>query len=532
MIGRDTAPSPRDASLPAPNPGGAGWVPDRGDGTYLNPVLFADYSDPDAIRVGDDYWLTASSFNHVPGLPILHSRDLVNWELAGHALPRLVPEEHYSVPRHGAGVWAPAIRFHRGRYWIYYPDPDFGLYVVTTTDPRGSWTAPKLIHAGRGLIDPCPFWDEDGRAYLVHGWAKSRSGICNQLTLHTLSEDGLSITDAGTVIVDGAAMPGWHTIEGPKLYRRHGYYYIFAPAGGVATGYQAVFRARRIQGPYEARVVLAQGHTAVNGPHQGAWVETPGGEHWFLHFQDRGTFGRVVHLQPMSWGADEWPQIGHPGPEGTGEPVLRHAKPASGNRAIAVPATSDDFRTGRPGPQWQWQANPGADWVRRGAEGLEFRAVPHPTGVSLWGAPALLLQKFPAPGFTATVRMAFAPANDGDAAGLLVFGYGYAWLGLRRADGLTRLVCVTCDAANEGGRERMTVVTDDARGPVWLRAAVDANANCQFSSSRDGMQFLPVGTTFRATVSKWVGAKIGLFARSETTATPYGAATFSRFEIA
>src|SRR3954466_6166701 len=102
------------------------WVADNGDGTYKNPILYADYSDPDAIRVGDDYWLTASSFSHVPGLPILHSRDLVNWRLVAHALPRLVPEEAFRLPQHGKGVWAPAIRYHAGKFWIYYPDPDFG----------------------------------------------------------------------------------------------------------------------------------------------------------------------------------------------------------------------------------------------------------------------------------------------------------------------------------------------------------------------------------------------------------------------
>jgi beta-xylosidase len=160
------------------------WQPDRLDGTYKNPVLHADYSDPDVVRVGDDYWLVSSSFNHVPGLPILHSRDLVNWELVGHALPRLLPENIFNTPQHGKGVWAPSIRFHAGKYWIYYPDPDFGIYLVTATDPRGPWSAPVLVKGGRGIIDPCPFWDDDGRVYLIHGWAASRANIKNVLTLH------------------------------------------------------------------------------------------------------------------------------------------------------------------------------------------------------------------------------------------------------------------------------------------------------------------------------------------------------------
>jgi beta-xylosidase len=230
-----------------PNPPGP-WVPDLGDGRYQNPILFADYSDSDAVRVGDDFWLTASSFSHVPGLPILHSRDLVNWTLVNHALPTLVPADHFSVPRHGGGVWAPAIRFHGGQFWIFYPDPDFGIYVVTAADPRGAWTPPVLVKAGKGLIDPCPIWDDDGKVYLIHGWAKSRSGKNNLLTLNDLSPDGTHVTDGeGRVIIDeNAAGRNLHTLEGPKFYKRGDTYWIFAPVNGVQTGTQAVYRAKNI----------------------------------------------------------------------------------------------------------------------------------------------------------------------------------------------------------------------------------------------------------------------------------------------
>ena len=139
------------------------WNPNRPDGTFTNPVIHADYSDPDVVRTGSDYYMVSSSFSAVPGLPILHSRDLVNWSLVNHALRRLVPEDVFRVPRHGAGVWTPSIRHHAGKYWIYYPDPDFGIYVITATDPRGEWSTPVLVKGGKGLIDPCPLWDDDGR---------------------------------------------------------------------------------------------------------------------------------------------------------------------------------------------------------------------------------------------------------------------------------------------------------------------------------------------------------------------------------
>ena len=513
----------------------APWLPDLGDGRYQNPVLFADYSDPDAIRVGDDYWLTSSSFSHVPGLPILHSRDLVNWTLVNHALPRLVPTEHFAQPRHGGGVWAPALRLHAGMFWIFYPDPDFGIYVVTADDPRGEWSEPAMVKAGKGLIDPCPFWDEDGAAYLVHGWARSRSGISNRLTLHRLSADGHSVTDTGRTIIDGDAMVGWTTIEGPKLYRRGGYYYIFAPAGGVTDGYQAVFRARAIFGPYENRIVLERGTTAINGPHQGAWVDTPTGEHWFLHFQERPAFGRVVHLQPMSWGDDGWPRMGGAiaGSAGRGEPVMTQRKPAGAGEEIAVPATSDEFTGGELGRQWQWQANPQAEWISPGARSGWLRLNCVQTGVSpsFWDAGSLLMQKFPAPGFVATTAMEFSPGGAGERAGLVVFGDDYAWLGLRQmADGL-RLVFARCSEAQAGSGEAELAALRVASGRVWLRVTVTAAARCAFAFSVDGERFEAVGPIFQARSSKWVGAKVGVFAAGGTGPAGAGWADFDWFRI-
>jgi beta-xylosidase len=129
-----------------------------------------------------------------------------------------VPEDHFSTVRHGEGVWAPSIRYHAGKFWIYYPDPDFGIYLITATDPTGRWSQPVLVKAGKGLIDPCPLWDDDGKLYLVHAWARSRSGKNNILTLLRLSDDGTQALDDGAVVVDGAKFAGMHTLEGPKFY--------------------------------------------------------------------------------------------------------------------------------------------------------------------------------------------------------------------------------------------------------------------------------------------------------------------------
>ena len=521
----------------------APWVSDRGDGTYQNPVLFADYSDPDAIRVGDDFYLVSSSFQATPGLPVLHSKDLVNWTIINHVFGVQPPPDHFSVPRHGEGVWAPAIRYYAGKFWIFYPDPDFGIYFSTATNPADGWTLPQLVMAGKGLIDPCPFWDDDGQLYLIHGWAKSRAGIANLLTLHRLSPDATKVLDAGKVIIDGNKIPDWNTLEGPKLYKRHGYYYVFAPSGGVTGGYQAVFRATSIYGPYEHRIVLDQGKTAINGPHQGAWVDTPTGENWFLHFQDRGAYGRVLHLEPMIWRDDDWPVIGDdPDHTGKGQPVLVHAKPNVGRTCpITAPQTSDEFDDKVPGLQWQWNANPQDDWASLSAHPgfLRLANVPAPKTrndgtpaiKNLYDAPNFLLQKFPAPEFIATTSLQFAPAAAGEFAGLTIFGYDYALLGLRRTAAGLRLVYLVNQGANRGAEEREVAGVDTTNSTVFLRVSVGTGAMCHFAYSFDNQTFTSIGGSFRASGDRWIGAKVGLIASAPADATKTGYADFDWFQI-
>lgn len=360
--------------------------------TYTNPILNADWSDPDVLRVGDDFYLTASSFGRVPGLPLLHSRDLVNWTLIGHALPRLDPAGEFTKPRHDCGVWAPSLRHHDERFWIFWGDPDQGIFQINAPEIRGPWTRPHLLKSGKGLIDPCPLWDEEtGEAYLVHAWAKSRSGVKNRLTGHRMDLDGRELLDEGKVIVDGDRIPGWFTLEGPKLYRHDGWFWILAPAGGVETGWQGAFRSRGFFGPYEEKVVLEQQDTDVNGPHQGGWVRTPSGQDWFLHFQQKGAYGRVVHLQPMRWGDDGWPVLGD-----DGAPVAVHEKPDLPPQPDAAPATDDDFPGGRFGRQWQWTANPQPGWAtHHSGDGLRLTCVRSADAHDLRRLPNVLTQRLP-----------------------------------------------------------------------------------------------------------------------------------------
>ncbi|SED50788.1 Beta-xylosidase [Streptomyces melanosporofaciens] len=510
------------------------WAADLGDGRYRNPVLNADWSDPDVIRVGPYFYLVASTFNRVPGLPVLRSVDLVNWSVIGHALTELEPEDHFSEPRHGEGVWAPALRHHDGKFWIFYPDPDFGIFMVTATDPRGPWSAPRPVKPGKGLIDPCPLWDDDGQAYLVHAWAKSRSGINNRLTLHRMSPDGTELLDAGRIVINGDELPGYTTLEGPKLYKRDGWYWIFAPAGGVTNGWQSAFRSRSIWGPYEDRIVLAQGDTPVNGPHQGAWVTTESGEDWFLHFQDRDAYGRVVHLQPMRWRTDGWPVMGTDDGSGRGTPVLVHTKPrVNGRTQVTAPASGDDFSRAELGRQWMWQANADPAWwsLRHSPGRLTLICQPSTVGDDLRLLPHVLTQRLPAESFTATTSMSVSTMTAGSRAGLVVLGESYAWAGPHHDGDRIVLVCRT--AARDAAEVDVVTPVPLRRGraAVRLRVTVRPGAVCQFAAEVDGRGFTPLGAPFPATAGKWIGATVGLFATGPATGGRGGVAEFDWFRM-
>lgn len=502
------------------------WQADLGNGFYQNPVLYADYSDPDVVAVGDDFYMTASSFNSAPGLPILHSKDLVNWTLLGHALKKLVPEDVFAVPQHGNGVWAPNIRYHDGKVWIFYPDPDFGIYMIQTDDPgSGAWSEPLLILPGKGLIDPTPLWDDDGRAWLLHAWAKSRSGKNNILTLHGMSADGTEVAEAGKVIIDGQQLPGYSTVEGPKFYKRNGYYYVFAPAGGVPVGWQAVFRSKTIDGPYEYRTVMEQGNTLVNGPHQGAWVQTQSGEDWFVHFQSKLAYGRIVHLQPMQW-VNDWPVIGSDADgDGVGHPVSIYRKPFIGKsdsadlHSPAAPPASDEFGQARLGLQWQWNANEKNEWYslseRNGYLRLHAERAPDPDSSNLWMMPSLLLQKLPAPNFIVEVKIE-VPENAGSiSVGLLMFGEDYAWAGLRQDDlsGEILLGYASCINARTGCEEDFKAEKVLDSNTLTLRMTVADGGGTVFSYLDDNGRFKAIGELFQAKPGRWVGARLGLFAR-------------------
>ena len=533
--------------------------PVRESFTYTNPILHMDYSDPDAIRVGDDYWMTASSFNCFPGLPILHSRDLVHWELVSYALLDYPcdgsGDDFRTIVHHGKAVWAPAIRYHDGWYYIYAGDPDRGIFMVRTQDPAGEWEKPVWVVREKGFIDPCPLWDDDGRAWLSHACAGSRAGLKSVIFVAPLSADGTRLEGPSRIVYDGhASQP---TIEGTKFYKKNGYYYIFSPAGGVATGWQTVLRSTSPNGPFEEKIVMAWAPGTVNGPHQGAWLDAPDGSDWFIHFQDKGAYGRIVHLQPLTWLSGGWPLIGEdPDGDGVGQPVARWKGPVA--EALSSAMLRSPVRVNAPerasvsGPygiplEWQYPAVPSPYWHMALEEGgvRLYSVYQDWPWRNLWDSPDVLQQKFPAERFTVTARLAFRPNPQlkGETAGVTVMGNDYAGLKLTdTADGAL-LQFVLCKDAWKGAAEQtLDLATlqykleplphdyesrnvppvnypDIKEAVLWVRLevrpkAVEGNvpdAVCRFLWSLDGKRFTPAGVKFTARPEMWTGAKFGFF---------------------
>ena len=512
------------------------WNGDLGSGMYRNPILYGDYSDPDACVVGGDYYMVASSFSSAPGIPLLHSRDLVNWRVVNYILKKL-PSERYNKPIHGCGVWAPSIRYHDGTFFVCFPMPDEGIYMTTAKDPFGEWTAPVNIRPSAGWIDPCPFWDDDGRAYLVAGVAKSRIGYNNVLHMVEMRPDGMGLIGEEVRIFDGNEV-GETTVEGPKMYKRNGWYYIFAPAGGVKTGWQIVLRSKEIFGKYEYKVVMRQGNIPINGPHQGAWVDTVTGEDWFLHFQDVYSAGRIVHLQPMRW-ENDWPIIGEAG-DGSdcGEPVLQYKKPNVGAAVweICEPDTSDDFSGTTLGLQWQWNANPKDGWYEITERGLKLSAVLHENGIPYGDIPNLLMQKWPAPEFCCATSLDLSALTDGDTAGVISMGMEYGLIAMKSigaeivfsfVKGIQKFGKILVEETSEEETELLRISAEKCRR-VTVRYTVKRIGTQDLNDRERGFPLEEVtieysldGSTYKtagkmnAVPGRWIGVKNGVFCISE-----------------
>lgn len=502
-------------------------------GTYKNPILYADYSDPDVIRVGEDYYMVSSSFTYLPGVPLLHSRDLVHWELINYCV-RQLPFEKYGMPSHGSGTWAPSIRYHDGTFIVLIPLVDEGILVARSTDPYGEFQLNMLCER-KGWIDSCPFWDEDGKAYMAFAYAGSRAGIKHRLMLVEMDADCRTLIGEPVLIFDGEQIAP--TTEGPKMYKKDGYYYILMPSGGVESGWQSALRSNHVYGPYEYKVVMHQGNSQVNGPHQGGWITTPDGKDWFIHFQDVIELGRITHLQPMRF-LDGWPLIGQDrNGDGIGEPVEEWNLPVEDMPAYEIP-TSDDFSSGTLGLQWQWQANPDSRnyslTKQPGALRLYCRRNPERENL-LWYAPNVLTQIPQRKEFTMTAKLTLKGDALGDFGGIGVVGHRYGYAGLYKGSHGTELRCyegtVTEKTFQGQAKEHCVLSIVVPADSIWLQLQVKEDKTYGFSYSLDGQDYIKLEQTYVLSRATWTGAKPCLWACSRENEVSEGSCDFEWVEF-
>ncbi len=486
---------------------------DQGDGTYKNPFLFADYNNPDVCVVGEDFYMIAAT-HHFMGMPILHSRDLINWTLIGRVFDRLPFDARYYIPglAYMHGAWAPNLSYHNGTFYMYCISPREGLFVCTATQPEGPWSEPKLMHKAIKWEDPFPYWDDDGNAYLMHGGKRDAP-----FTLHRMSADGMHLLDSGVVVI-----PGVHP-KGPRILKRNGYYYVFAAEAGMTYGYQSVYRSKNIYGPYEKKKILEQGSTQINGARQGPWIALPDGSNWFLHFQVLDGYGRVLHLHPAHWNDDGWPVVGvdYDG-NGVGEPVPGWKKPVvKKSYQITLPQSSDDFAEPNLGFQWRWNHNADTSkWSLRERAGhmriyasmLTMATGRDPSGrllpldSSVIYAKNTLVQLVMGRNNQGTVKMDLSGMVDDQDAGLAMFNKNYHWIGVQRKQGKNYLAYATPDT--------LQMLRPLDAHQVYLRIEVTHNNGQPFTEvmySENGDDFIKAGAAQPLDYNWFEGAKYALF---------------------
>lgn len=454
---------------------------------YNNPIIHKDFSDPDVIRDGDDFYMVSSSFNYVPGVPILHSTDLINWVIVNYII-RELPKRFDNV-LHGNGVWAPAIRKHNEIFYCFIPFPDEGIYVAKTNDILGKWEM-HLLNPTKGMIDPCPIWVDD-KVYVVCAFAKSIIGFNSVIGMfETNTKCDKLLTDYKIIFDGNNTQP---VIEGPKIYYINKYYYILAPAGSVKTGWQCCLRSKNIYGPYEDKIVMMQSDTIINGPHQGALIKLKNNDYWFIHFQSKDIYGRIVHLQPVSF-INDWPIIGIQ-TNNTGKPVLIYKAPDLPHSF----EKDNDYSNKGLENQWQFPAN------NKGFYSIDnkitLKAVKRKS--KMFYQPNLLLQMVEYELFTIDAHLTTIHDTDDCLSGLIVFGIEYAYIGIKNN---YILLYKGSDIAEDMLMSKVSVNSKK----VFLRIEWEYGL-CSFYYSLDDDIYHKLNYKFLAKKGVWVGTKIGLF---------------------
>ncbi len=485
---------------------------------YDNPVIFSDYSDPDVIRKGDSFYLVASSFNHTPGIPVLKSKNLVNWKILNYVYEE-IPFSRFKNVCHGDGAWAPSIRYHNGLFYVIIPFPDEGIYVSCTDNiEKGNWSKPWCLIRARGIEDPCPIWVKD-KCYLVVGFAKSRIGFNSMLGLYEVTPDLKNQLTDYKIIFDGHNTQP--TIEGPKFYYRNGYFYIMAPAGSVKTGWQVCLRSKDVYGPYEEKIVLLQNDSKINGPHQGALIDIHKDKWAFMHFQDMGPYGRVVHLQPVEW-INDWPICGEIKDEllaGTPYSSYEYMIDKKSNFNIPV---SDYFKGNKLSLIWQTPANKGQHWYDI-QNGLTLYCCYHNDKAyhALNLTPNLFLTKIALYSFTVRTTCILDLVHEGDEVGLCYMGSNYQYICIKKVNGKNHL------------QLKQGYFNQD--NDIVLFDSIYNGYEIEFMMKFSGPDTYQLGFNksylkykFTAFPGRWIGGKYGIYAKGLKTG---GKAVFKSFVV-
>lgn len=480
---------------------------DQGNGEFVNPILPADFSDLDAIRVGNDFYATSSTLHMSPGMAVLHSRDLVNWRIIGHAvddLTRIGPELNWDrMNRYGRGVWAGAIRHHQGKFWIYFGSPDEGIFVTTATNPAGPWEPLHKMWNISGYNDTCPFWDDDGQGYLVttNFTRDPVTGVSYNVHLIKMKADGKGLIPESDRIIHQS-----RGSEANKLYKINGLYYHYYSEVKAEGRVIMMNRARSLAGPWETRQLNHVSKTVDKEPNQGGLIELPSGGWWFITHQGTGDWeGRAMVLLPVQW-TDGWPIIGTPGADGIGNTVWSARKPLVGPIATMPSQTNDEFDGDKLLPQWEWNHQPRAEkWSLGERKGfIRLHAFKPLRPDDLMRAGNTLTQRvLRTRSNTVTVKVHISGMEDGQEAGLCHFARTNATLGISQSGSVRMLVY------KEGAQ--FTTGPVIATADLWLRSEWDFAGDSRFSYSTDGSIFTPFGPTYRLTWGNYRGNRVGIF---------------------
>ncbi|HEX2972927.1 MAG TPA: family 43 glycosylhydrolase, partial [Tepidisphaeraceae bacterium] len=513
------------------------WTADNGNGTYSNPLFYEEFEDPDVIRVGEDYYLAGTTMHMNPGLVVMHSKDLVNWELASYCIDRLDLGPKFRLEGgniYGQGIWAPCIRYHDGTFYIFSNVNGVGTQVFRSKSPNGPWARNQLP----GMHDLSVLFD-DGKIYAIYGAGRP--------TIVELNKDLTAILPNTRRQMNAQGLG-----EGHHLYKIKSKYYDVSAIPGGHTD-QVVARADSIDGPWQVeRMVQSEslGVPTQNGLratgradsrtftitpsnpnagggltlHQGGIVDTPSGEWWSIIMQDHGSIGRMVALVPVTWD-NSFPIIGLPG-------NLRKApntwlKPNTGHTQPPKPAfvRSDRFDAPKLNPVWQWNHVPDdAKWSLTEKPGvLRLHSLP---ADDFWMARNSLTQRPSGPECVATVEIDASGLIAGDTVGLALLNLPYAWIGLvKSAEGVA---LQTFDQTN-----RTTVKAPASPTHLWLRVACNFDTEkAVFSWSADGKEFTRLGEPFTMVfqLTTFQGVRLALF-NYNTSGKPGGHADFDNFTL-